>query len=887
MHNLSHPVAFELIAIPEGIIVQVCAAHRDRTQVLDSLRAFFPEIRIREHDELLAREWENAQGYQAIIDFGLSELSIRSLKKGPRLETDPLIGIVGAMNDLDKGELGLLQVLFTPAVAPWGADLWNVASANPAFSSLLPLIREKFGDSVQAAVIRVATVSPRSGGAIERARRIGNSLIASTQSELNSLIPLSNDGYPADIHAEDVVQRETHRSGMLLSQAELLSLVHPPAASVRSSNFKRQSEKTRAAPRIARGHDFTLGENEHDGDECAVGLSVEQRLKHTYIIGASGTGKSTLMLSMIRQDLEAGRGVAVLDPHGDLVDDVLARIPDHRLSDVVLIDPADEEYPVGFNILSAHSETERILLSSDLVGVFKRLSTSWGDQMTSVLGNAILAFLESNLGGTLLDLRRFLVDAGFRKRFLATVRDPEIVYFWEKEFTLLRGTPQAPLLTRLDTFLRPKLIRYMVAQKEDRLDLRAMMDDNKILLAKLSQGAIGEENSHLLGSLLVARINQAAMSRQERPKQSRTPFFLYLDEFHNFVTPSIASILSGARKYGLGLVLAHQDMRQIRSRSEDVASAALGNAYTRVVFRVGEHDARSLADGFSFFEARDLQNLGVGDAVARIEQAVFDFSFHTTQVPEVDADLAELRRAAARDESRQNVATARQEVEEVLRAQRPSEPQAPTPDRLRKAKVVPDEETSRADTSVGHPRSSDAVRDRAMAATPGRGGPQHKYLQSLIKRAAEDRGLRATVEKTVLDGHGHVDVALEREGLSIACEISISTDVEHELGNLSKCMAAGFDYAVLICSDKKILSAAHAEFTAELSEAQRERVRFLTPEALLAFLDEVIARSASTTSAVRGYKVNTRYTAATNEERDRRERMLADVISKSLKRAKK
>jgi hypothetical protein len=894
LHNLSHPVAFELVGVPEGIIVQLCVTERDRAPVLDALRAFFPEIKVREHTGLLEYEHERISGFGTLIDFGLSEHSIRLLKTGPNLETDPLIGIVGALNELVEGELGLVQVVFAPAFGSWGSDLWDFAQSGMDDSaSVLPMIRAKYAEPVMATLIRVAGYSQESDASFERARSIGNALIAATRSDGNILVPLENDGYSPALHAEDILKRETHRSGMLLNLSELLTLVHLPTASVRSDRLTRQRGKTKAAPEMARHTSCGLGINEHDGEDVSVGLSIEQRLRHSYLIGASGTGKSTLMLSMIDQDIQAGRGVAVLDPHGDLVDDVLARVPEDRLSDVILLDPGDEDYPVGFNILSAHSEIERILLSSDLVGVFKRLATSWGDQMTSVMGNAVLAFLESSEGGTLLDLRRFLVDKDFRKRFLSTVSDPEVIYFWEKEFTLLKGTPQAPLLTRLDTFLRPKLIRYMVAQKKDRLDLRAIMDDRKILLAKLSQGAIGEENSYLLGSLLVAKINQAAMSRQAQSKERRVPFFLYIDEFHNFVTPSIASILSGARKYGLGLTLAHQDTRQLKSRSEDVLASVLGNAYSRVMFRVSEQDARALADGLSFFEPADLLNLGVGQAIARVEQSAFDFNLATSPLVAIDADLAEYRREAARAWSRENYATPKHEIEAALRAD--AVQQEPPNKSQAGPRAQESATTEMVERSTGEKISETAAPSRPVEPRvrtshepgPGRGGPQHKYLQSLIKRAADDRGFHTTIEKAVLDGHGHIDVALERVGLSIGCEISISTDVEHELGNLSKCLAAGFDYAVLVCSDKKSLSAAQAAFMAELSEAQQQRVRFLTPEALLSFLDEVVAESSASAETVRGYKVNTKYKTLSEDDRERREKMLGDVISKSLRRKKR
>src|SRR5262249_49791561 len=216
-----------------------------------------------------------------------------------------------------------------------------------------------------------------------------------------------------------------------------------------------------------------------------------------------------------------GEGVAVIDPHGDLIDEVLQRIPRKRLEDVILFDPGDEEYPIGLNILAAHSEAEKTLLESDLVSVFRRLSTSWGDQMSAVLGNAVLAILESERGGTLVDLRRLLVEPAFRKEFLTSVKDPHVVYYWTKEFPLLSGRPHGSVLTRLDTFLRPKPIRHMVAQKQSLLDFAQIMDQGKIFLARLAHGAIGEENAHLLGTLLVSKFHQIALGRQNLRETDR------------------------------------------------------------------------------------------------------------------------------------------------------------------------------------------------------------------------------------------------------------------------------------------------------------------------------------------------------------------------------
>jgi len=219
------------------------------------------------------------------------------------------------------------------------------------------------------------------------------------------------------------------------------------------------------------------------------------------------------------------------------------------VSDVILFDPSDAEHPVLFNVLHAHSDTEKTLLASDLGGVFKRLSTTWGDQMTAVLGNAILAILENPRGGNLLDLRRFLIEKDFRSEYLQGVADPEVIYFWRHHFPQLSGRPQASILTRLNAFLRSRVIRNIVGQRDRSIDFSNVMDSGKIFLAKLSTGLIGEENAALLGSLLVSKFHQIAIARQSIAAEARRDFWLYCDEFHNFVTPSMASILSGTRKY--------------------------------------------------------------------------------------------------------------------------------------------------------------------------------------------------------------------------------------------------------------------------------------------------------------------------------------------------
>jgi predicted DNA-binding transcriptional regulator AlpA len=835
--HVSHPVGFEIVGTSESIVVQMACRRTDRQQVREQLTAYFPDAILSEREGYLGALWDEANRATVAVDFGLSHEFMRPLRSYDRFEPDPLAGLIGAMAELGRDEVALFQILFTPVRHPWSESIMRAVTDGEGDSffaddpGMVKLAIEKTSAPLFAAVVRIAAQSPRAKRAWRMAQGIGKSLHQFADSASNEFIPLANDEYDDAQHARDVVARQSCRSGMLLNCHELLSLAHLPSASARSPKLKREERRTKAAPVLAFGHGLVLGENQHAGKTVRVTMSPEVRVRHMHLIGTSGSGKSTLLLNMIVQDIRNGDGLAVLDPHGDLIDHILGHIPEERIADVVLLDPSDEDYPIGFNILSAHSELERNLLASDLVSVFRRLSTSFGDQMNTVLGNAIMAMLESSEGGTLSDLRRFLVEPGFRARFLQTVGDPEIVYYWQKEFPLLTGKPQGPILTRLDTFLRPKVIRHMVSQKENRIDFGAIMNGRKILLAKLSQGLIGEENSYLLGTLLVSKLNQMAMSRQNMAAAERKHFYLYIDEFHNFVTPSLAAILAGARKYNLGLVLAHQELHQLSNRDSDVASAVISNPYSRVCFRLGDFDAKKLEDGFSFFRAKDLQNLSVGEAICRIERAEYDFNLKTSPVPAVEAELATRRREQIVAASRGRYASRREDVEALLRANHASNdeqaPETKRPTKIRVPVPLPTAKLEVGSTGEGLPAAN----------TPGRGGEHHKYLQQLIKRWAEARGYTVSIEKPILDGLGSVDVALAKGSRSIACEVSVTTNPEHEVGNVQKCLAAGFDEVILISSEKKTLTAARHAIVSVLSATQYRQVKFLTPEEVFSFIE--------------------------------------------------
>ncbi|HEX4961394.1 MAG TPA: helix-turn-helix domain-containing protein [Thermoanaerobaculia bacterium] len=640
------PLAFEVTGQPDSLQVGIACRTPDRERVVGLLKAHFPEAIVGDAPEALRNAWRRARGVCAGLEFGLAREFMLPLRTFRDFRPDPLLALYATLAELRPGEIGLFQVLFEPAASAWAESVMRAVhtlQGEPFFADdpeFTKLAKEKVVHPFFAVTVRMGVKAEDEVRAWDLLQGMAGAL--NLLGGANELIALAEEE-EIDLE-EDLLSRTSHRSGMLLTTPELVGLVHLPGESVRIAKLAREAKRTKAAPREVMGAGLLLGENLHEGRVTPVRLPPDLRTRHAHLVGASGTGKSTLLVQLILEDLRGGGGLAVLDPHGDLVDEILSRFPEEREDDLIIFDPSEDSFRVGWNMLACRTEVEKIILSSDLVGVFRRLSTSWGDQMTSVLGNAIQAFLESRTGGTLLDLRRFLVDRDFRTEFLKTVEDPEVRYYFEREFPLLRGMPQGSILTRLDTFLRSKLVRRVVTEGRNRLDFRELVDRGGVFLAKLAQGAIGEENAALLGSLLVSAFHQAALSRQDLAPAARRQFSLYVDECHHFATPSMAALLSGARKYRLSLTAAHQELGQLRGRVPEVLSALLANAGTRIVFRVGEADARELERGFSYFTAADLVNLGVGEALCRVGRSEADFNLRTRDLAAVAPLDASTRR---------------------------------------------------------------------------------------------------------------------------------------------------------------------------------------------------------------------------------------------------
>ncbi len=341
------------------------------------------------------------------------------------------------------------------------------------------------------------------------------------------------------------------------------------------------------------------------------GIKLDDRRRHMYVIGKTGMGKTTMMENMVLHDIYAGHGVGVVDPHGDFAEKIINYIPSNRINDVVYFNPADMEYPIGFNILEVKSEEQKHLVAAGLMGVFKKIWPDvWSPRMEYILNNTILALLEYP-GSTLLGINRMLSDKKYRMKVIHKLKDPVIKAFWQQEFASYSERyateAVAAIQNKIGQFLSANVIRNMVAQVKSTIDVRKIMDEGKIFIMNLSKGRIGEDNSRLLGGMLITKIQLSAMERVEVPESQRQDFFLYVDEFQNFATPSFANILSEARKYHLSLILAHQYIAQL---DEVVADAVFGNVGTIITFRVGGPDAEALEKEFiPTFTPEDIVNL--------------------------------------------------------------------------------------------------------------------------------------------------------------------------------------------------------------------------------------------------------------------------------------
>ena len=521
-----------------------------------------------------------------------------------------------------------------------GVPLDLSASRTHEREADLQAVADKLGGHLFDVRLRIrVTASDTDGPAAEdRIQTIAAAFGAFTRSRM-ATFHLSTIGGPAS---------SVRATPFLLSHEELATLWHPPTAGTGAERMASTAFAEHEAPALLpSGTDdgeVPLGRILYRTDNRAVGLRCEDWRRHLYIVGKTGMGKTTLLLNQIAADLRGNRGICLVDPHGDLAEAVLRLVPPHRTNDVIVFDAGDRDFAVGFNPLACPDSSRVDQVTSGVVTALRKLYDSWGPRLEDTLRNAVYVAVEQ--AGTLLDVLRLLGDPAYRDRIVPQIRDSVVRTFWMSEFAhwskAYRTEAVAAVQNKIRPFLTNAAIRAIVSQHGRGLDLRKAMDEGKVLLVNLSKGRLGEDNSAILGALLVTSLQQAALTRADTPEATRRDFYLYVDEFQNFTTGSFAVILSEARKYRLNLTLCHQYLRQL---DETTAAAIAGNVGSIVAFQVGNDDAEWLSSAMSKspgqLSPQDLTNLPRYTACARLlidGSPSVPFTMTTLASPPVTAD---------------------------------------------------------------------------------------------------------------------------------------------------------------------------------------------------------------------------------------------------------
>lgn len=661
--------------------------------------------------------------------------------------------------------------------------------------------------------------------------------------------------------------------------------------------------------------DLGLYYSEGKNEVQVAKVSDKDRSTHLYVVGATGTGKTKFIEFLIRQDIQNGNGFCVIDPHGDLIEDIKGFLAcrysnEHDVLDkVILIDPTDPKYSVAFNPLEPLPGISVAEQAEELLSSFRKIwSDSWGARMEDLMRNSLIALGEAGL--TLCELTPFLTRRSFRAVVLEGISNPTAKEYFRR-FDSLTDNAQLtriePVMNKIDAFLADERMRQMFSSPKSTFGLREAMDGKKHILINLNKGKL-KGSSDLLGSLFMAKIQMAAFSRSNLGKNQRVPFYLYVDEFQNFATESFKVVLSEARKYGLSLIMAHQSLSQI---SDELKSLILGSAGIQVYFRVNRQDAQTLAkEAFQYSgnwerEIKELQHLPprmcyvkhkIQGGVKRLRTRKVEAASEMPGVNEEKrSNLSPLgmKFLLSREELVAEASQRQRLIEDAAKAKAPALPEkaAPVPPEA-VSEPIPSESIDRAK----RPRQpeNEAIRVPANIELPDvppasvvkdvKVEREHKRLQHLIKQLAEKSGYLATIEQPTADGVGRVDVGLEQDGKRIACEVCVTTPPEHELANIRKCLASEYDIVILCSPEKKALEKIRTLCTKKLAEPELQKVLFLEPDALVMFFEEEAAKNAGKTGKVKGYKVKLNFQPQSEAEKKSKRQAVAQVVLQSFQR---
>lgn len=653
-------MSFEYIAHDSEILFYVTCARDYKKLIEKQINGFYPDAIIEETTEV--NIFENRKNFATSYISTLKSFPY-PIKTYQKLESDPINNITNAFSKLEEDQSAAIQILLKPIWDDWQGESTKISSKmmhskashfslNP-FKILVWIFNIFFSqdeekpntqDTSSSALTqdRAKTVDEKWDKTwykvIIRVIATGNSRI-DTQTELKNIISSFTQFSHPDFNKFKTTLHHSEKSliknyiyryfkkpfwlkAMILNTEELASIFHFPHIRYNETpEIKWQNFKVVRAPNSIPKEWLLLGENYHRWIKKEIRIKTEDRFRHFYIIGQTGTGKTSTMMTMARQDFLSGKGLAIMDPHGDLIKDLLPFIPRERADDVIVFDPSDEQRPIGINLLEAKPE-ERDMVAQDANNMMIKLF--WNEifwpRLQDYFLNGCLTLMEYPQGWALTDIIRLFTDDDFQKDHVRNVKNPIVKAWWEKTFANMWDREKKEIIpyfaAKFSGFITNKMMRNIIGQTKSSFNVAECMQSNKILLLNLSKGLIWDLNSQLLGMIVVSKIQSAAMQRQRIAKEERKDFFLYIDEFQNYITPSIESILSEARKYRLGLVLAHQYLAQLEQSnaltksSLNLKNAIFGNVWSVMSYKVGPEDGEFMAKYFQpTFSDADLINM--------------------------------------------------------------------------------------------------------------------------------------------------------------------------------------------------------------------------------------------------------------------------------------
>ena len=668
--------SFEIVANDKKIYFYVIAPAKSGRYIEQQIHANYPDALVEEVDDY------NIFNPQAKIftSFLKTKRSfIFPLKTYNKMEVDPMNSIVNVMSKLEKDESMVLQVVVRSAKKKWHNAIASVVrQVNSGKSPHEALAGQQGGFSKFTSFIssvaneakskkdkdKMTEKAPRKLSAMEEEMIKGmeekNSkagldvnirIIVTTKNEVNGKTYLANMSnafagynyyeygnifkakavkYNSRLIRDFIYRRFDEGKSFILNTEELASIFHFPLRNMETPNILWLSARQAPAPTNVPEEGIILGKNVYRGQEKEIRIKRADRRRHMYIIGKSGTGKSKFVGGLAIQDVANGEGICVIDPHGDLIEDVLRRIPPERAEDVILFSPADIGRPMGLNLIEFDERypEQKTFVINELIKIFDKLydlKSTGGPMFEQYMRNALLLIMaDPESGSTLMEVPRVLSDPDFRKMKLEKCSDITVVDFWSKQAEKAGGEAAlaniVPYITsKLTQFVSNDIMRPIIGQQNSSFNVRDVMDKGKILLVDLSKGKIGDMNAYLLGLIIVGKILMAALSRADMPDDQRKDFYLYIDEFQNFTTDSISTILSEARKYGLNMIIAHQYLGQLGKEGETIRSAVFGNVGSWFTFKIGSEDAEVLEKEYSpVFNQYDLINIEAYTAYVKL-----------------------------------------------------------------------------------------------------------------------------------------------------------------------------------------------------------------------------------------------------------------------------